>query len=71
MKAVRIKKHIDSDTLHLPELSSMIGKDVNIIIIEEQASSAFRQDLAPLFDLAGKIDLDSEAIDRLRKISMI
>ncbi len=31
---VRIKRHIDSETLHLPELRDMIGRDVEIEIRE-------------------------------------
>jgi hypothetical protein len=71
MKAVRIRKHIESETLHLPELSSLLGKDVEIIVIEDQGEQTGDQDLQPLFDLAGHIDLDYEAIENLRKISII
>jgi hypothetical protein len=30
---IRLSKHIDSETLHLPELRSLIGQDVEIIVI--------------------------------------
>jgi hypothetical protein len=36
MNAVRIRRQLDSDTLHLPELRPLIGKRVEIIVLEEQ-----------------------------------
>ncbi len=38
MNAIRVKTHIDSETLHLPELSPLIGMDVEIIVIEDVAA---------------------------------
>ena len=35
MNAIRIRKHLDSDTLHLPELRAMIGHDVEITVVEQ------------------------------------
>lgn len=35
MNAIRIRKQLDSETLHLPELKPLIGKTVDIIIQEE------------------------------------
>ncbi|MGH7193447.1 MAG: hypothetical protein ACREJM_07920, partial [Candidatus Saccharimonadales bacterium] len=32
---VRIHRKLESETLHLPELRPLIGKDVEIIVIEE------------------------------------
>ena len=37
MNAVRIRKQIASETLHLPELKKLIGKVVEIIVLEEPA----------------------------------
>jgi len=34
MSAIRVIKHLDSDTLHLPELKPLIGRDVVITIRE-------------------------------------
>jgi hypothetical protein len=34
---VRIRRRIDSETLHLPELKALIGKTVEIVIKEETA----------------------------------
>ena len=66
MNAVRIRKRVDSDTLHLPELRPMIGKDVEIIILEERAPFGGTQDLSPVDEAAGKIELDWDAIQNLR-----
>ena len=35
---IRIRKRIDSETLHLPELRHLIGKVVDITVEEEQAA---------------------------------
>lgn len=39
MQAFRIKKHLDSDTIYLPVLKNMIGKNVEIIILAEPHES--------------------------------
>jgi len=38
MNAIRIRKKLDSETLYLPELKSMVGKTVEIIVLEEWAA---------------------------------
>jgi len=35
MNAVRIRRRLDSETLHLPELKPLVGKNVEIIVLEE------------------------------------
>ena len=35
MNAVRIRRKLESDTPHLPELKPLIGKNVEIIVLEE------------------------------------
>lgn len=35
MNAVRIRCKLESDTLHLPELKPLIGKTVEIIVLDE------------------------------------
>jgi hypothetical protein len=44
MTAIRIKIRVDSETLHLPELRPMIGREVEIIVLDECAQP---QALAP------------------------
>ena len=70
MNAIRIKRHLDSDTLHLPEVRGMVGKEVEIIILEEQAPAG-GGDLS-LLEQAAKDDLiDPDALKELRDASMI
>jgi hypothetical protein len=35
MNAVRIHRKLESETLHLPELKPLVGKAVEIIVLEE------------------------------------
>ncbi len=39
MNAIRIRKKIDSETIHIPELRPMIGHEVEIIVLEDRPSS--------------------------------
>ena len=36
MNAIRIRKTLDSETLQLPELKGLLGRAVEIIILEEE-----------------------------------
>ena len=36
VKTIRLERHLDSETLHLPELRDMVGKDVVIIVQERE-----------------------------------
>ena len=47
MNAIRIRKTIDSDTLHLPELKDMIGRTVEIIVLEEPAAAVVPSGFIP------------------------
>ncbi|HBI45432.1 MAG TPA: hypothetical protein DDY78_21650 [Planctomycetales bacterium] len=47
MNAIRIRKTIDSDTLHLPELKDMIGRTVEIIILEEPTATIVPSGFVP------------------------
>jgi hypothetical protein len=65
MNAIRIHKQIDSETLHLPELRPLIGKRVEIIVLEEPAPSVSEKERwQPLIDAAGKDLIDPEAYKR-------
>jgi hypothetical protein len=66
---ISIHKHLSSETIHLPEAAGMVGKDVRIIVIEEPLSGTPR-DFSALDRLAGKIDLDYDAIEDLRRRSV-
>lgn len=68
---VTVHRRLDSNTVCIPELQPLIGKDVQIIVIEETRPPMPRPDLTALHKLAGHIDLDYAAIDELRSRSMI
>jgi hypothetical protein len=70
MNAVRIHRKVDSETLHLPEIRSMIGKQVEIIVMEEPAAPK-TGDLSLLESIAGKDLIDPDALKQLRDASMI
>ena len=39
MQAIRIKTRIDSETLYLPQLRPLVGKKVEIIVLEEESAA--------------------------------
>ena len=69
MNAIRIHTRIESDTLRLPELKPLVGKDVEIIVLEELRSP--RGDLSAFFDAASDVPVDLDAVDKLRKASKL
>jgi hypothetical protein len=66
---ISVHTHLHSETIHLPEAAGLVGKDVRIIVVEEPANHPPR-DLSALDRLAGKIDLDYDAIEELRRRSV-
>src|SRR4051812_41164169 len=55
MNAIRVRKRVDSETLHLPELKDLVGKTVEIIILEETpAAASAPRDLSWFMALAPK-----------------
>jgi hypothetical protein len=40
MNAIRIRKKIDSETIHIPELRPMIGHEVEIIVVDDRQTAA-------------------------------
>ncbi len=70
MTAIKIERHLDSETLHLPELKGLVGRDVEITVIEKPRAPR-KSDLSKLFELAGKIDLDEDAIREMREKSKL
>ena len=71
MNAVRIHRKVESETLHLPELRFMIGKQVKIIVVEEPAPATPPNNLSFLQSIAGKDLIDTDALKQLRHASMI
>ncbi len=71
MHTIHIRKTLDSDTLHLPELQSLIGKTVDIMVRESKMPSAFKPgngDWASLEQLAGQLqNYDFDAVRAQRE----
>ncbi len=70
MNAIRIRKHLNSDTLHLPELRGMIGHDVEITVVEQseltrEAGRKFWQTRS-LEELAAEHGYVSRTFDELK-----
>jgi len=40
MEAIRVRRTLDSETLHLPELRPLMGRQVEIIVLAEESPSA-------------------------------
>jgi hypothetical protein len=70
MEAIRYFTRVQSDTICIPDLKDLLGRDVEIIVIDNQ-KKAPEQGLGPFFSLAGNIDLDEETITGTRQDSMI
>jgi hypothetical protein len=71
MNAIRIRKRIDSETLHLPELRPLIGKTVDIIVREDTTTAPGKSPYDAFFALVGQDVVDPEAYKRLLAASMI
>lgn len=69
---IRLRKRLDSDTLHLPELRPLIGKTVEITVEEQpQPAETGATPYDAFFALAGTGIIDPEAYKELRAASMI
>ncbi len=71
MTTIHIRKHLDSDILHLPELKPLIGKAVEIIVREQTTSVPETSAYDAFFALAGQDVVDPEVLKRLRAASII
>jgi hypothetical protein len=74
MNAIRIRKRIDSDTPHLPELRPLIGKTVEIIILDDTpaTSGEVRETEVTFFGLAPPLPTAEEQtanLDKLREMA--
>jgi hypothetical protein len=68
MNAIRIHKRVDSETLHLPELKSLIGKTVEIIVLEgPPVRAATEEDWQAFFASAGTDLVDPELYKQYRE----
>ncbi len=71
MTVIHLHKHLDSETLHLPELKPLVGKDVEIIVREQTSVASGTSPYADFFALAGQDVVDPDAYKRLRAASTI
>jgi hypothetical protein len=69
MNAIRIRVRLDSDTPHLPELKSLIGKTVEFLVREEAPIISEKNAYDEFMELAGQDLVDPEAYKRLRSTS--
>ena len=70
MRTIRLTRHIDSETLHLPELRPLLGRDVEIIVIENGKAAAEEDQFwhnVSLDELAAAQGINApQPLDRLR-----
>ena len=75
MHAIRVHRCVESDTLQLPELREFIGKEVEILVLEETRSPtqqpAGGRDYSALARIAGQDMFVPEAYKELRAASLI
>ena len=69
MQAMSITTTIKADSVVLPGVSAFYGKKVRITIEEEAPAEAGK--LKAFFDLVGKVDIDSGAVEDLRAESVL
>lgn len=68
MTTIHLTHHLESETLHVPELRPLIGKDVEIIIRElPPGGIADPNRWKPLEELAGKDLIDAAVIEEYRR----
>lgn len=74
MRAIRVRRCVESETLELPELREFIGKEVEIVILEDSPSRATqpsaKRDYSALERIAGQDLIDPDAYKELRAASM-
>ncbi len=70
MNAIKCNMIIESETITIPELSQFIGKQVEIILIEDSGSQQ-RGSISKLRKLKNRVDFDEAAVTSLREVSLI
>ena len=71
MEAIKIRMKILSDTIKIPALSHFIGKNVEIILLEDSSSMQKTSRYGKLKKLRGKIQIDQKAAASLRENSKV
>lgn len=67
MTTIQIRKRLDSETLHLPELRPLLGKTVEITVQEQPASPATEEDWKAFFEAAGTDLVDPDVYRQYRE----
>jgi len=70
MNAIKLNMIIESDTITIPELTQFIGKQVEIILIEDSGPQ-LKGNISKLRKLKNRIDIDEAAVISLREVSLI
>lgn len=61
MQAIRIKQRLESETLHLPQIRSLVGKQVEIIVLEDEPATVLpAASDASQFPLRGSVLRDDD-----------
>lgn len=63
MTTIRVKRHIDSETVHLPELRPLIGKEVEIIVVEQNGGEMTIAEEQACYPLRGSVLRDDEPFE--------
>lgn len=72
MRAIRVRRKVEpAIILNLPELAEMLGRTVDIIVLDEDGSGNGTPNLAALDAIAGRGVVDEAAIRELRRVSTI
>jgi hypothetical protein len=64
MNAIRIRRTIDSETLHIPGLRGMIGREVEIIVLEDAAGAV---EASPVDHVDPRAFWEGKTVDELAK----
>ena len=68
MSTIKVKTHLDSDTIRIPELQQFVGKDVEITVTEAVRPERTLLEILRSFD---HVPVDLNALEELRRDSMI
>lgn len=71
MEAIKIRKRINSDTIHIPQLKKFMGKNVEIILLEIPEKNVKPKSMNKFISASGKIDIDEKAVDDLKNKSIL
>jgi hypothetical protein len=75
MDSILIRTQIESDTICIPALKAMIGKNVEIVVHEMPESvsgiQSAAKDFTPLAEIAGRISIDPDAYKDMREADML